>query len=330
MVTALISLAQAHAELSWPKPEEIRNPVGAGARVFATLARDKIGRALAHFEDASDAVVGVLTTDPHGDATEPPLSVVVEFQRSVNEATLRELHRLAWNYSHSPAVITLEPGLLRVWTCCEAPDPKRQLSSFVVHELEQPDLLAGRTELLEFRAAQVLHWINFASGQFFSEHANRFDRNGRADQMLLRNLRHMRAELERAGLRNDDICHDLLARIIFVQFLFDRKDSDGKAALTPAKLARLHSEGILRRAHENFASVRYLPFIRLAQCPVQWRFIPRQKEIPRERELRAGRRKNALLRTNISRYWPILSAAMSKCQHDKDVCGHNMLLMSFL
>jgi N-6 DNA Methylase len=37
--------------------------------------------------------------------------------------------------------------------------------------------------------------------------------------------------------------------------LFDRKDSDGNAALTPAKLARLHADGILRRLHTSFASI---------------------------------------------------------------------------
>ena len=73
--------------------------------------------------------------------------------------------------------------------------------------------------------------------------------------MLLSNLRHIRSELDKAGLKDDDIAHDLLARIIFVQFLFDRKDSDGNAALTPAKLGRLHDEGILKKLHNDFASI---------------------------------------------------------------------------
>jgi hypothetical protein len=255
VIARLISLAEAHIELGWPKPEEIIRPSGVGAGVFAALARDKIGRALAHFEDARDAVIGVLTTDPGTARTEPPLSVVVEFQRQVSDLTLRELHRLAWNFSHCPAVITVEPGLLRVWSCCEAPNPERRLTDYVVHELEPPNLLEARAQTLERRAARALHWINLVSGEFFREHADRFDRNGRADQMLLRNLRHIRTELAEAGLRDDDICHDLLARIIFVQFLFDRKDSEGYAALTPAKLARLHADGILRRAHGSFASI---------------------------------------------------------------------------
>jgi hypothetical protein len=250
-----ISLALAHAELGWPTPEDITRPTGHGAGVFAALAREKIGRALAHSQDAHDATIGILSADSASSATAPPLSIVVEFRREVGEATLRELQRLAWNFSHSPALITIEPGLLRVWSCCEPPDPKRILSDYVVHRLEPKDLDNAGVEPLERLAARALHWINLVSGAFFREQAQRFDRDGRADQMLLRNLRYIRAELAGAGLDDDDICHDLMARIIFVQFLFDRKDSDGNAALTPAKLARLQSEGILRQSHINLATI---------------------------------------------------------------------------
>jgi hypothetical protein len=109
-----ISLATAHAELGWPAPEEIRCPVGSGANIFAALARAKIGGALSRFEDARDAVVGVLMTDSRASTTESPLGVVVEFQREASEAALRELHRFVWNFSQSPTVITIEPGALRV------------------------------------------------------------------------------------------------------------------------------------------------------------------------------------------------------------------------
>jgi hypothetical protein len=253
VIAPLISLSKVHAELGWPRPEEIRQPTGVGARVFAALARDKIGRALAHFHDARDAVVGVLMSNPGATTTEPPLSVVVEFQREASESTLRALQRLVWNFSHCPAAITVEPGLLRVWSCCEPPDPNRLLADFVVDQIVPTGTLGQHA--LERRAARALHWINLVSGEFFRARAARFGRDGRADQMLLRNLRYMRSELANAGLVNDDICHDLLARVIFVQFLFDRKDSEGNSALTPAKLARLRADGILRRTHESFASV---------------------------------------------------------------------------
>ena len=250
-----LSLARAHAELAWPSPNAIQKPSGRGPSVFAALARDKIGRALSTFNDSRGAIVGILTNDPNAADTEPPLAIVVEFKRQVSEETLRELQQLAWNFSHSPALVTVEPSLLRVWTCCEAPNPKRKIEEYVVHQLNSSDFASKERAALERLAARSLHWLNLASGDFFKQRASRFNRDGRADQMLLSNLRHIRSELDKAGLKDDDIAHDLLARIIFVQFLFDRKDSDGNAALTPAKLGRLHDEGILKKLHNDFASI---------------------------------------------------------------------------
>ena len=233
----------------------LESQVDRSPSVFAALARDKIGRALGAFKDSRDAIVGILTTDPSAADTEPPLAVVVEFKRQVSEETLRQLQRLAWNFSHSPALITVEPSLLRVWTCCEAPNPQRKIEEYVVHQLEASDFASKDRSALERLAMRSLHWLNLASGDFFKQRASRFNRDGRADQMLLSNLRYIRSELDKAGLKDDDIAHDLLARIIFVQFLFDRKDSDGNAALTPAKLTRLHDEGVLRKLHNDFASI---------------------------------------------------------------------------
>lgn len=250
-----ISLDKLHAVLGWPIPADIVHPKGAGAAVFSELAREKIGRSLARFEDGKTAIVGVLLADSGAIATEPPLALVVDFQQDASEETLRELHRMSWNFSHSPTLITIEPGLLRVWTCCEAPDPIRQIDEYLVHQISQSDLAEVQVELLENRAARALHWINLVSGEFFSQHAARFNRDGRADQMLLGNLRDIRAKLWDAGLQDDDVCHDLLARVIFVQFLFDRKDSDGAAALTRSKLARLYADGILSDVHFDFASI---------------------------------------------------------------------------
>lgn len=250
-----ISLSKVHSVLGWPTPVEVTHPEGAGAAVFASLARDKIGRALALFDDSEDAVVGVLVPDPYAVATEPPIAVVVDFRREAKEETLRELHRLSWNFSHCPTLITIEPSLLRVWSCCESPNSNRKIEEFLVHEIVASDLSGEESIALENRAARALHWVNLVSGEFFAQHPERFNRDGRADQMLLGNLRHIRSELVSHGLVDDDVCHDLLARIIFVQFLFDRKDSDGAAALTPLKLTRLHLDGVLSSRHESFDSI---------------------------------------------------------------------------
>jgi N-6 DNA Methylase len=250
-----ISLAKLQTVLGWPAQADMVHPKGAGAAVFASLAREKIGRTLAHFSDGQQAVVGVLMADSQTDSTEPPMALVVDFGCTASEETLRELHRMAWNFSHSPTLITIEPGLLRAWTCCESPDKGKPFDDFLVHQISPSDLSSDNADVLENRAARALHWINLVSGEFFATHATRFNRDGRADQMLLSNLRHIRVKLSEAELKDDDVCHDLLARIIFVQFLFDRKDSDGAAALNVTKLARLHAEDVLTRPHTDFASI---------------------------------------------------------------------------
>lgn len=251
-VAPALSLERTHEILGWPAPDAVTHPSGAGASVFASLVRNKIGRALQRLCDGDETRVGVLMANPDARSSEPPLAVVAEFQSVPNVDILRELQRLCWNFSHVPILVTIEPSMLRVWSCCEAPDGNRALDDYLVRELRAGELHADRAQALELQAARSLHWINLVSGAFFSEHSARFDRDGRADQMLLGNLRYIREQLSQLGLTNDDICHDLLARIIFVQFLFDRKDQDGNPALTVASLHRLQREGVLTSIHDSF------------------------------------------------------------------------------
>jgi hypothetical protein len=187
-----ISLDNTHAVLGWPAPQEITHPQGAGAAVFAALAREKIGRILARFDDAADATVGILVADPHAERTQSPLAIVVSFNGAASEQTLRELHRLCWNFSHSPTLITIEPTILRAWSCCEAPDPDRELTNYLVHEITSSEMASAQDTTLENLAVRALHWINLVSGEFFQLRSDRFNRDGRADQMLLGNLRYIR------------------------------------------------------------------------------------------------------------------------------------------
>lgn len=250
-----ITLDVAHKMLGWPEPDRVTHPQGAGASVYAALVREKIGRSLGSSPNFQNARLGVLMADPEAATSEPPLAIVVEFDQSPSVDALRELHRLSWNFSHSPTLITVEPTILRVWSCCEAPDPDRQIGDYLVTALTTNELTPAQATDLQRRAARALHWVNLVSGHFFAAHAGRFDRDGRADQMLLGNMRYIRDELAARGLADDDVCHDLLARVIFVQFLFDRKDQDGNPALTEAKLHRLHKDGILEERHSSFGSV---------------------------------------------------------------------------
>lgn len=248
-----MSLDLAHNKLGWPARGDILKPSGEGARVYARLAQAKLGSALARHPDGAGAKVGVLSPDSSTQDTESPLAVVCEFQRQVSEQTLRDMQRLAWNFSRCPMLVTVEPHILRAWTCCEPPS-SRLITAFVIHELPT-DTLASTSKTSASAAALALHWVNLVSGQFFKENEARFRRDQRADQMLLENLRFVRVRLRETGLDNDDVCHDLLARIIFIQFLFDRKDSSGNAALNPDKLEWLNGQGVLKAKHESFPSI---------------------------------------------------------------------------
>ena len=252
---APISLETTHTRLGWPSSDEILRPPGGAASVFARLVHEKIEAAIRRFPEARNSRFGVLMGDPDASTSEPPLAIVAETANEFETETLRELHRLAWNFSHVPVVITIEPYLLRVWSCCEAPDSRRGMSDYIVESVSA-EHFADRPALdLELSAARALHWINLVSGQFFADRSSRFDRDGRAGQMLLKNLRYIRGQLDGEGLKNDDVCHDLLARVIFVQFLFDKKDQEGRSALNSVTLHRLHREGVLTIAHNSFADV---------------------------------------------------------------------------
>ena len=116
-----MSLAQASQELGWPAEQWILDPPGAGAAVNADLARKKIGRSLASLAGARDARIGVLSLDPTAKETQAPLALVCAFDEPAPAGTLAELHRLAWNFSRTPLLLTVDTVELRAFTCCEPP-----------------------------------------------------------------------------------------------------------------------------------------------------------------------------------------------------------------
>ena len=249
-----MSLDRLHERMRWPTRATVLAPPGAGPRVLAELAREKIEETIRRSaESPVDARVGLLTKNPHSDHTEAPLAVVCEFGRAVSDPTLAVCHRLAWNFVRSPLLVTVEPHRVRTWTCCEPPAADRGLLSSDA-EIEGARLdLTGELSPSQ-QAAHALHWVRLASGDFYRQFPDRFRRDGRADRVLLEELTSVRRRLQRQDL-DDDRIHDLLARVVFSQFLFDRKDSDGRAAINPALLSRLHQEGHLAQEHANLGSI---------------------------------------------------------------------------
>lgn len=254
-------LNQLTEQFGWPDASEIFNPSGTGAKVLVELAQKKLGRALERVAGARGVRVGVLASDP--DTTEAPLAIVCEFPRQVEQNVLLVAQRLAWNFSRSLLLITIEPTVIRTWSCCEPPrnrDDTTESPEVSSQDIQSPELLPpvrfdpenGR--LLEQQAAESLSWVDLVSGAFFQSNAHRFKREQRADSMLLSNLKEVRQRLKSLGLE-DTYIHDLLARIIFVQFLFDRKDSNNNAALNKSKLHELYHQGILSNVSTNLADI---------------------------------------------------------------------------
>lgn len=218
----------------------------------AQLAKDKIEVALSRMDDASGVRVGLLLQDHLAKETTAPFAIVCEFPRTMNDEIIAEAHRLAWNFCRAPMLITIEPGNMRVWSCMRQPVVKND--RVVVAHAELTHLRSTGTEVVSAAAKRALTWIELVSGQFFRANDTYFPNKGRADRQLLAAMKAVRKDLKEAHL-DDDVAHDLLARLIFIQFLWDRKDSNGDAALTPKKLKGLHRSGDLGAEYASIAEV---------------------------------------------------------------------------
>jgi len=92
------------------------------------------------------------------------------------------------------------------------------------------------------------------SGEFFKTNDAYFPPARSANWLLLDNLVSVRRLLIKNGLE-EDVCHDLLARVMFVQFLFDRKDSGGMAALHEGVLEDLRRRGVLAATYRTLPEI---------------------------------------------------------------------------
>lgn len=254
-----MSLGALHDRLAWPREDDLVNPKGAGPRILAEAARVKIERALVRELNGEATVrVGLLTKNPESPNTEPPIAIVCEFAGPVPDAALALSHRLAWNFTRAPLLITVEPHQVRAWTCCEPPEQSPDLftSRTVNAEIEEARLDLTSSLSASDRAAHALHWVRLAMGDFYRQFPNRFRRDGRADRVLIKELKTVRQRLRQQGMAGrEDTIHDLLARVIFAQFLFDRKDADGGAALNPSLLSKLREQGHLRSEHSELGTI---------------------------------------------------------------------------
>ncbi len=267
-----MNLHEAHIAYGWPAESRVLRPSGGGPAHFAATANAKIGVPLSRIAalETGDAGLeirtGLLCPNPESDRTEAPLAIICEFSGHVNVATLREAHRLAWNFSHAPLLITLEPSRVLVWSCSVRPSSGKseaewfgsttadlgdRLISCEITRADDPLSEHIRASTVEMGAIRALHWVNLLSGHFFQIRPDAFKPAGRLDATLISNLQFVREHLHEKLDLPEKRCHDLLARLIFVQFLFQRKDSKGRAALHAERLRNLAKEGVLKHVHQD-------------------------------------------------------------------------------
>lgn len=248
-------LTKLQETLGWPDETLIFNPRGETADGYARLAKQKIGQGLRRLAGRDGIDVGVLVRDQDSAASDVPLAVVCHFEFVASPALLAEAHRLAWNFCHAPILITIDPVELRSWSCFVPPtlalgelDPTPASLDF--------DFRPDQDYSASDRAAAALHWVSLIAGEPERLKPELFEPGGRADRLLLKNLKEVRFQL----ITGDDAlpvdhAHDLIARLMFIQFLFDRRDSSGYAALDAERLESLASDGVLAAVHENLESI---------------------------------------------------------------------------
>jgi len=248
-------LDRLHDEFGWPADEVIFNPSGETAAIFARLAKQKIGQGLQHLIGLDGVDVGVLVRNPENSGSDVPLAVVCRFSSPAAPAFVAEAHRLAWNFCHAPLLITIDPVELRAWSCFVAPSltmgaldaapASLDIGCHVNDDLSSAD-----------HAANALHWVSLIAGEPERLRPELFDPSGRADRLLLENLKEVRRKLiSGEDALPVDQAHDLIARLMFIQFLFDRRDSSGYAALNADSLQSLVDEGYLQRTHASLHEI---------------------------------------------------------------------------
>jgi hypothetical protein len=242
-----------HQWLGWPTPEAVFSPPRGPAKVLSDFARRKIQTALSALPRHSQIEVGVLSPESEGTGTSAPLALVCRFPFGMDDNGLDIVHRLAWSLARVSLLITLEPNRLIAWSCWL--DPTQPVSERRLRELPLPEHFHADGSALQRDIRNLLHWINLINDRPKRDFPNSFPADGRADALLLKNLRYVRSRLIEHMKLGREHCHDLLARIIFTQFLFHRKDAEGHGFLDSSRMQRLRLKGVVRQDHANLASV---------------------------------------------------------------------------
>lgn len=176
-----------------------------------------------------------------------PLVYVRRLQDDKPE-TIAQAHRLAWNMGRAPLLFLVLPGRILVHSAFEA--PKRQQDDRLDPRAGLVDTLdltcrteQERQKIAKYRREELL------SGRYWEtdESRKRFNPSTRVEKNLLDNLKVIRSLLVSkidSSLKAEQkaqIVHSLLGRAIFIQYLQDRKDTNGHSAFPEGYFGRFLS-----------------------------------------------------------------------------------------
>lgn len=191
-------------------------------RLFYTQVHKKIGIDAVYF-----------LRDANGIAKVPLIYFSIIQKYDAKE--IAELHRLSWNLGEAPLLFIVTPDEILIYNNYEAPrtieggnlDP----NAGIIETLSLAGGLAAQR-----LALQKYHRSLLESGEYWRQSMTRFDAQGRVDATLMSNLRIMRRTLVNQISKRCDksketitsVVHSLLSRSIFIKYLEERKDSNGK------------------------------------------------------------------------------------------------------
>jgi hypothetical protein len=247
-----------HRWLAWPSPRQLFVPSAAGAGIYADFVQQKIAGTLSRAHPGLQLKVGVLSLDPDSERTSNPLAIVCEFSRAADLRVLAHAQQLAWNFSRTALVVTIEPHQLRAESCWL--DPTRTESERLLCSMPLTRKFTADGSPEQRRVRDLLHWVNLITARWQQIYPDKFPAGGRAEVHLLKTMRRVRQLLLTGTAARSPLplrhCHDLLARLIFTQFLFDRKDSKGVPFFSNSLLKRLHEkDGVFSTPRTSLAAI---------------------------------------------------------------------------
>lgn len=191
-------------------------------KLFYTQVHEKIGIDAVYFLRDANGVAKV------------PLIYFSAIQK-YDAKQVAELHRLSWNLGEAPLLFVVTPDEILIYNNYETPQAVKggnlDPTVGIIETLSLADGLASQRIAL-----QKYHRSMLESGEYWRQSTTRFDTQGRVDTTLMSNLRTMRRTLinqisKRCNESKETITsvvHALLSRSIFVKYLEERKDSNGK------------------------------------------------------------------------------------------------------